>query len=80
MSWFLKYLMNKKFPQALVKHYNTCFISLKKLINGLQNFWKLNIFWNHLHKPWHNDIKNNLKIRRKIRSNWKNILKNIPQK
>ncbi len=36
--------MNKKFPQALVKHYNTCFISLKKLINGLQNFWKLNIF------------------------------------
>jgi hypothetical protein len=40
-----------------------CFLALKGLINRLQNFWQLHIFWNFLHKPWHNNI---FKIIKKI--------------
>jgi hypothetical protein len=35
---------------------NECLLTLKRLINKLQNFWKLHIFWNILHKPWHNNV------------------------
>jgi hypothetical protein len=38
------------------------FLALKGLINRFQNFWKLLIFWNLSHKPWHNHIKNYKKI------------------
>jgi len=73
--------MNIKLSKALIKHCNTFFLTLKKLINGLQFFWKVHIFWNSLHKPWHNNIKKNLKIFEKILEDFlKNILKNIPQK
>jgi len=32
-------------------------LTLKGYINRLQNFWNLYIFWNILHKPWHNNVK-----------------------
>jgi hypothetical protein len=54
--------MNIKLSKALIKHCNAFFLTRKKLINGLQFFWKVHIFWNFLHKPWHNNIKKNLKI------------------
>jgi hypothetical protein len=49
--------MNNKLSKTLIKHYNAFFLTLKGLINRLQNFWKLLIFWNILHKPLHNNIK-----------------------
>jgi hypothetical protein len=33
-----------------------CLLTLKWLMNIFQNFWKLCIFWNLLHKPWRNNI------------------------
>jgi hypothetical protein len=48
--------MNKKLSIAFIKHYSACFLAVKVFINRLQNFWKLCIFWNLLHKPWHNNI------------------------
>ncbi len=56
VNWFEKYLMNNKLSKTFIKHCNTCFLTLKGFINRLQNFWQLDIFWNILHKPWHNNI------------------------
>jgi hypothetical protein len=53
--------MNNKLSKTLIEHYNTCFLTLKGLINRFQNFWNLHIFRNLLHKPWHNDIKKIIK-------------------
>jgi hypothetical protein len=54
----LKYI--KHYIQLVGKvkeHYNAYFFTLKKLINRLQNFWQLHIFWNILYYPWHNNNK-----------------------
>jgi hypothetical protein len=46
--------MNNKHSKTFIKHYNN--LTLKGFVNKFQNFWKLHIFWNILHKPWHNNI------------------------
>jgi hypothetical protein len=72
--------MNNKLSKSfnIVTH---VFKHLKGLINRFQNFWKLNIFWNLLHKPWHNNItKIILKNWKKFEDFFKNILKNTPPK
>jgi hypothetical protein len=81
VNYFEKYPINNKLLKTFIKHYNMCFLAIKWFINKLQFFWKLHIFWNLLHKHWHNNI---LKIYKKI---WrifedflKNIFKNIPPK
>jgi hypothetical protein len=53
--------MNKKLSKTFIIHYNMCFLALKGFINRLQNFWKLHISWNLLHKPWHNNISKKFK-------------------
>ncbi len=50
------------------------FHPLKGFINRLQNFWKLHIFWNLFHKPWHNNI---LKIIKKFEESFEDFLQNI---
>jgi hypothetical protein len=63
--------MNNKLSKTLIKHCNECFLALKRLINRLQNFWKLHIFWDFLHKLWYNNFKNFIKIKK----NWIFFLK-----
>jgi hypothetical protein len=70
-------MMNNKFSKTLIKHCNAYFLTLKEFINRFQNFWKLHIFSNLLHKPWHNNIK---KIIKKFWNFLKNILRNMPSK
>ncbi len=33
--------MNKKFSKAFIKHYNTCFLTLKRLVKNLKNSEKV---------------------------------------
>jgi hypothetical protein len=55
-------------------------LTLKGFINELQNFWKLHIFWNVLHKPWHNNILKFYKNEEKFEDFKIYILKNIHSK
>jgi len=68
-----KYSMNKNLSKKLIKHCNACFSTVKIFINTFQNCWKLHIFWNILHKPWHN----NFKILEDLK---KSMIRNIPPK
>jgi hypothetical protein len=73
--------MNNKLSKALIEHYNTCFLTLKGIINIFQKTWKLHIFWNVLHKPWHNNIKKNyIYFLRMFWGLFKNLLKNDSSK
>jgi hypothetical protein len=75
-----KNLMNNKLSKTLIKHCNTSFLTLKGFINRLQNFWKLHIFWNLLHKPWHNNIKKIINIFELFFEILNEYLKNITPK
>jgi hypothetical protein len=73
--------MNNNLSKTFIKHCNTCFLAQKWLINRLQNFWQLHIFWNLLHKPWRNNIKIIIKyFEKEFEDFLKNILENIPPK
>jgi hypothetical protein len=54
--------MNNKFPKTFIKHYNTCFLTLKGLIINFKTFDNYIYIWNLLHKPWHNNIKKIIRI------------------
>jgi hypothetical protein len=77
VNYFEKYLMNYKLSKAFIKQYNTCFLAPKWFINQLQFFWKLHIFWNLLHKHWHNNTLKNWRLFWRL---FKDFLKNIPPK
>jgi hypothetical protein len=73
--------MNKNLLKTLIKQCNACFLALKGLINRLQNFWKLHLFWDILHKPWYNIIKILKYFFEDFLEDFlKNILKNISPK
>jgi hypothetical protein len=69
--------MNKKLSKTFIKHCNACLLTLKGLINRLQEIWKLYISWNLLHKPWKIIWKKFKDFWKKIENFLNNILRNI---